>query len=81
MSEPTKDHLSERERATYKVLHTIGLIWGASGFLAFFVFGQLDPTLSHVLVFAAGCTLVPVFGLALRNDIRVIHGVRWLRGK
>jgi hypothetical protein len=73
------DRLTRRERAVYKLLHALGLAWGGLGLVWFFVLERTAPTYTEAVAFAIGCLLVPIFGLALRNDTRVIHGILWLR--
>jgi hypothetical protein len=75
----TSDRLTHRERMLYKYLHGLGLAWAASWMIWFFVISRSAPSYTEAVVFSFGCLLVPVFALALRNDIRIIYGISWLR--
>lgn len=74
----TGDQLTKRERMLYVVLHAIGIAWGI-GCLLSLAFGHRSPTYAEACLASVPCLLVPIFGHALRQDTRVIHGIRWLR--
>lgn len=74
-----KDRLNDREKLIYKLAHGLSLAWGIGGFLWFFLLGQGPITSLISIIYVVGCSPVLVFGLALKTDTRLIHGIRWLR--
>jgi hypothetical protein len=74
-----KDRLTERERLIYRLVHGLSLLWGVGGFLWLFLGGQTDITPLVSIVYVVGCSPVLIFGLALKTDTRLIHGIPWLR--
>lgn len=77
--EPPRDRLTNRERRLYRAIHGIALALIAAGFTWYFVFRLSTPGVAEAVLFSLVAVVVAVFGLALRNGIRVIHGVSWLR--
>lgn len=73
------DKLTTRERKLYKVIHGTSLLWGITGFYLFFIGKHVELGYFVSTVYVLGCTPTLVFGLALKNDTRIIYGVRWLR--
>lgn len=75
----TNDRLTRRERIFYRVLHGLGLAWAGCGLLWYVIFDISTPNYWTVALFALGCSLVPIFGYALRSDTRIIHASAWLQ--
>jgi hypothetical protein len=78
-AETAEDQLTPREVMVYKVIHGVAVVLVVFGFLWYLVFKVSPVGLVHALVFSAISGVVIVFGLALRNKVRVVHGIQWLR--
>ncbi|MCW5658430.1 MAG: hypothetical protein KIT60_12060 [Burkholderiaceae bacterium] len=64
----------------YGVIHGVAVVLMVCGFLWYLVFNMAPAGLLHAIAFTAITGVIIVFGVALRNKVRVIHGIRWLRG-
>lgn len=73
------DRLTTRERKLYVWLSAVGVILTLGYVLGSSFFGPSEVTVWSVIFTCFLAFFAAVFGAALKNDVRVIHGVKWLR--
>lgn len=72
--------LTTRERKVYRLITGVTTIVWAAGLIGYFIISDRahDASIIEVCLLAVNTVLMFGFGYALRSDLRVIRGVRWL---
>jgi hypothetical protein len=77
--EVVKDRLTSRESRVYGAINFLGIVLIFTYVACAFWFNILVAQFWHLVFIVPAKVPVVIFGLALRTDTRVIHGVKWLR--
>lgn len=68
-----KDKLTKKERFVYGVIHKAGILWTLGALYWYFFIFKSELSFFGVLLLVLPCSLVTIFGWALRFDIRVMR--------
>ena len=79
--EVVNDRLTPREIKVYGIINFAGGILLVAYVAGAFWLNFFTAQLWHLTFILPIKVPVIIFGLALRTDTRVIHGIAWLRGK
>jgi hypothetical protein len=71
--------LTKKERIVYRAIQSVFLCAAIIQFVWPYVFGTRQDSVWEVALLWANGAVVAVFGIALKNNIRLIYHWKWLR--